>query len=134
MKLSRDVLGHGGSPTLGRMVSDDGAFSCVTCERSADHEDHPCIPAGTYTMGYAIHHPNGPHPYRCPEVLDVPGRTCIHIHVANNQGELLGCIAVGDIVSADGESIERSQDAFDRLMRYLEGVTSWTLEIIDPAA
>lgn len=128
MKLHRHVLGHGGKPTLGRMVSNDAQFSCVTCERSVDGEDHVCIPAGTYQMGYAMHHGK----YRCPEVLNVPGRSAIHIHVANNQGELLGCIAVGEAVDSDGWSIDNSQHAFDRLMQYLEGVTEWTLEILDP--
>ena len=128
MKLTRTTLGYGGAPTLGTMVSKDGTFSCVTLERSCNG-DHPCIPAASYAMGYAMHHGK----YRCPEVLNVPGHTAIHIHVANNAGELLGCIAVGENVSADGASIEHSQSAFDRLMQYLQGVESWTLDILDPS-
>lgn len=127
MKLQRDVLGHGGKPTFGTLVSNDGAFRCRTLERSVDG-DHPCIPAGTYEMGYATHHGK----YRCPEVLNVPGRTAIHIHIANCCAQLLGCIAVGDTV--DGDAIDRSEDAFDRMMTYLAGVEHWTLAIADPPA
>jgi hypothetical protein len=128
MKLQRTTLGQDGAPTLGTMVSRDGNFSCVTLERSVNG-DHPAIPAGTYAMGYAMHHGK----YRCPEVLDVPGRTAIHIHVANRCAELLGCIAVGENVSPDSDAIEHSQAAFDRLMQYLEGVETWTLDIADPS-
>lgn len=130
MNLQRTTLGTNGAPTLGRMTSNDGAFTCVTLERSCDGE-HCCIPAGEYPVGYATHHPSGPHPYRCP-LLDTSGigRSEIQIHVANNAGELLGCIAVGETVG--GESIDSSQAAFDRLMKYLDGVESWTLTILDP--
>jgi Family of unknown function (DUF5675) len=127
MKLARSVRGVDGKPTLGTMTSHDGKFSCVTLERSANG-DHPCISASAYAMGYAMHHGK----YRCPEVMNVPGRTAIHIHVANCCAELLGCIAVGENVSAEGDAIEHSQSAFDRLMEYLDGVAAWTLEIIDP--
>lgn len=128
MKLQRSVLGRDGKPTLGTMTSNDGTFSCKTLERSVNG-DHPCIPAAPYAMGYAMHHGK----YRCPEVLNVPDRTAIHVHVANCCAELLGCIAVGDNVSEDGESIEHSQDAFDRLMAYLKDVEpGWTLEINNP--
>lgn len=127
MRLMRSTLGRDGAPTLGSMLSNDGQFACVTLERSVDG-DHACIPAGVYRIGYAMHHGA----YRCPEVLDVPGRTAIHIHVANCCAQLLGCIAVGENVSDDRQAIEHSQAAFGRLMAYLDGVESWTLEILDP--
>lgn len=134
MKLQRDTVGHGGAPTLGRMTSKDGTFSCVTLERSVDG-DHPCVPAKVYTVHRAMHHPGTPHEYPCPE-LDtsdlVPVRTHIQIHVANRVIELFGCIATGDRVSDDRQAIEGSQDAFDRLMAYLGDLTTWELEIADP--
>lgn len=134
MKLQRSQLGHGGKPTLGTLVSNDGAFRCVTLERSVDGE-HPCIPAGEYQVGWTTHHPTGPNPYRCP-LLDTsalaPPRTAIQIHIANVAGELLGCIAVGECV--DGDAIDCSEAAFERMMKYLGGVDSWTLAIADPPA
>lgn len=132
MKLQRHILGRGGLPTLGTMTSNDGKFRCETLERSVDG-DHPCVLAARYPVNFDMHHPGTPGSYRCPE-LDTArcGRSQIQIHVANRADQLRGCIAVGENVSADGESIEHSQSAFDRLMIYLEGVASWTLEIVDP--
>lgn len=132
MRLQRHTLGRDGAPTLGVLTSRDGEFSCVTLERSANG-DHPCVPASEYPVGYETHHPGGPHPYRCP-VLDTRaiGRSHIQIHIANCCDELLGCIAVGEYV--DGARIAASGDAFQRLMDYLAGVPSFTLEILDPPA
>lgn len=130
MKLHRGALGRGGAPTFGALVSDDAHFQCVTLERSVDG-DHPCIPAGTYAVHWATHHPGTPRQYRCPE-LDTAaiGRSCIHMHIANTVDELRGCIAVGELV--DGAAIDCSEHAFERLMTYLEGVATWTLTIVDP--
>lgn len=130
MILKRSVIGLDGKPTLGTMAS--GEFSCVTLERS-QNGDHPCIPAGTYTVQKSVHHPDSPHAYACPEITNVMGRTHIHIHIANNANELLGCVAVGNNVSEDGESIEHSKDAFDRLMTFIGGGFPFSLTIQDPA-
>lgn len=131
MKLTRTTLGYGGAPTLGRMVSRDGQFACVTLERSADGE-HPCIEAGIYPVVLDFHHPGDPNGYPCPELRDIPGRSEIQIHIANRASELLGCIAPGESVSEDRQSVERSRAAFTRLMTYLDGAFPFTLEIIDP--
>ena len=130
MILKRTVLGQDGKPTIGTKAS--GTVACVTLERS-QNGDHPCIPAGTYTVNKAIHHPTGPHPYACPHLTNVPNRTDIHIHVANNASELLGCIAVGNNVSEDQQSIEHSQDAFNRLMAFIGGGFPFSITIQDPA-
>lgn len=128
--IPRHILGAGGSPTLGRFVTDDG-FSCVTLERSADG-DHPCIPAGTYTVVKGYHHPGQPHGYPCPEITGVPGRSYIHIHVANEAKQLQGCVATGENESADGHAIEHSKSAFDRMMAHLDGKFPFQLTITDP--
>ena len=132
MILQRTVLGIDGSPTLGTLTSRDGQFTCHTLERSAN-TDHPCIPAGTYQVVEDWHHPNDlAHRYRCPELRGVPGRDQIQIHIANRVGELLGCIAPGEHVSADGHAVEASGAAFKRLMEYLEGAFPFTLTVLDP--
>lgn len=133
MILQRRVMGYGGLPTLGHLVSRDGQFQCETLERSVDG-DHPCIPAGVYTVHEATHHPDSPHHYQCPE-LDtsklVPVRTHIQIHVANRVSELLGCIAPGERVASDGLAVESSGDAFARMMAHINGHFPFTLEIRD---
>lgn len=130
MRLVRDVLGYGGAPTFGTLTSNDGVFSCRTLEPSTDGP-HPCIIAGIYRVHWAIHHPRTPHQYRCPE-LDTTaiGRSYIHIHIGNVVANTEGCILVGELI--DGDAIDCSEHAFERLMTYLKGVDEWTLEIVDP--
>jgi hypothetical protein len=131
MRLQRTVLGAGGKPTLGKLTSRDGKFMCYTLERPADG-DHPCIPAGSYKVTEDWHHPGDVEKrYRCPELLDVPGRSQIQIHVANRCGELLGCIAPGERIGPG--CVEQSQSAFDRLMHYLDGASlPFELEVVNP--
>lgn len=66
-----------------------------TLERPKTGE-HPCIPLGEYDVKWTTDHPH--HPDGCYEIQNVPGRTAILIHSANWFQELLGCIALGDMV------------------------------------
>ena len=129
MILTRLSLGHDGEPTLGKMVSRDGMFTCYTLERSVNG-DHPCIPAGVYQCAKVMHHPGTPGSYPCPGLLNVPGRSNIEIHIANFVSELLGCIAVGDYFA--GTEITDSKTAFDRMMTHIGGNFPFTLTIINP--
>src|SRR5271166_5946784 len=75
------------------------------------HPGHPCIPAGRYRAVLT----RSPHlGYICPELLDVPGRSDIRIHVANWPLDLLGCTAVGEVAVWDG--VRESASAFQRLI------------------
>jgi hypothetical protein len=80
--------------TLGEIRVTDRDRICFTLELPwrDNQEDISCIPPGTYRIkvGYSpkarmnvIH------------VLDVPGRTNIQMHPANEIDEILGCIAPG---------------------------------------
>jgi hypothetical protein len=130
MILQRANLGEKGKPTFGILTSRDGKFECVTLERSHDGE-FPCIPQGVYKVGIDWHHPGTPATYRCPELLDVPGRSQIQIHIANRASELRGCIAPAERVGDD--CVEDSGKAFRRLMTYLDGAAlPFTLEVRDP--
>jgi hypothetical protein len=131
VRLQRTVLGASGKPTFGKLTSNDGKFFCYTLERPVDG-DHPCIPAGSYKVTIDWHHPMDLEKrYRCPELLDVPDRSQIQIHIANRVVELLGCIAPGERIGAD--CVEESGAAFRRLMAYLEGAAlPFTLDVIDP--
>lgn len=130
MILQREVLGSAGKPTLGTLTSRDGRFECKTLERSHDG-DHPCIPQGVYKVGIDWHHPGTAGTYRCPELLSVPGRSQIQIHIANRCGELQGCIAPGEHHGVD--CVENSGAAFRRLMAYLDGAAlPFTIEVRDP--
>lgn len=126
---------HGATPTLGTLVSRDGQFSCVTLERAIDDPEHPCIPAGTYTVHKAMHHPGTPGEYECPE-LDTsalnPPRTHVQLHIGNDASDSEGCILTASFVAEGRLSVGESKEMFARLMAYLEGVGAWTLQIIDP--
>jgi hypothetical protein len=56
---------------------------------NGNHTGNSCIPEGTYPL--RPH--SGPRFPAAWEVCDVPGRTAILIHPANQPGELAGCIA-----------------------------------------
>lgn len=102
----------------------DGRFLCYTLERGPAVPDHPPIPAGTYHCLKT----KSPHlGYITPELMDVPGRSGIRIHVANHWYELEGCVAVGLEVTQgwtgpDGRTagaVWQSRAAFDNLMKKL---------------
>ena len=58
--------------------------------------------------------------------IDVPNRTNIECHPANYPSQLLGCIAIGD--KQDGDALDNSRDAFDRMMLALP--ESFSVEIV----
>lgn len=102
--------------TIGKL-SIDGIFAAYTLERVADGRNTPNVSAineGTYRVIERF----SPHfGYNVLAVCDVPGRTDIEIHMANCPDELRGCIAVGEVVDADGPPcIRNSREAFAVLM------------------
>lgn len=96
------------------IMSVDGQEESFTLER-ARTVPHPCIPAGRYKV---ILTPSPHLKYVTPELLNVPGRTKIRIHIANKPSELEGCIAVGETHSTD--FVGNSHDAFSSLMTLLK--------------
>lgn len=84
------------------------------------------IPTGSYSA----HLEDSPHFGFPTPHIDVPGRTYIELHPANYPSQLEGCIALGSTI--DGDALDNSRAAFDRLMSYLptDG-SSFTLEIIE---
>jgi Family of unknown function (DUF5675) len=108
-------------------LSVDGQFECFSLERPRTGE-HSCIPAATYDVVLTF----SPHlGYVTPEILNVPARTAIRIHIANKASELLGCTAVGETHSPD--FVGNSHDAFASLMILLRtAVDAITIEYLDP--
>lgn len=103
----------------------DGQLECFTLEPSRQnpvHPGHPAIPAGTYKV---IITPSPHLGYLTPEVLDVPGRTDIRIHVGNYPKDSLGCTLVGESHLED--YIGGSRNAFTALMMLLR--TADTIDI-----
>jgi hypothetical protein len=86
--------------TFGVLRVEPAGFKCLTVERPWRNNERniSCIPIGRYplTLGTFYHGNDDPaDDYPAYEVLDVPGRSLIKIHVANTMDDLAGCIGVG---------------------------------------
>ena len=108
-------------------LSVDQQFECFSLERPYAGE-HPCVPAGRYWVILSF----SPHlEYVTPEVLDVPGRSAIRIHIANKASELLGCTAVGETHTLN--FVCNSHDAFASLITLLKMAEDpITITYLDP--
>lgn len=71
-----------------------GDFECYTVERPRldNAPSVSCIPIGEYGVARGYYNAGA---YDCVDILDVPGRSLIKIHVANVPSELAGCVALG---------------------------------------
>ena len=117
--------------TLGKMAY-GGLTPLDTLEPSLVnpfHSGHPRMPAGTYLVKVTQSPDLG---YRCPEVLGVPGRTGIRIHIGNFGKDTLGCVLVGLDATSDHLAVEHSTVAFKSLMDWIDGLhTGLQLVVID---
>lgn len=76
-------------------------WECVTIEEIWKNNQVriSCIPTGTYKLQRAVHHISTPDPdddYDCWQLVDVPGRTVINVHILNTILGTMGCIGVGE--------------------------------------
>ena len=114
--------------TFGTLTVD--GFSCYTVERPWEYNEpfESCIPEGEYTLKRSEYHRGG---YPTYEVMDVPGRTLIKVHVANTMLDVYGCIGVGRALGyLNGMwAVKQSQMTFDRWMETMDEVPEATLII-----
>lgn len=81
-----------------------------------------CIPAGTYPLKLGVFYSGdgvgGKPDYPAYEILNVPGRTWIKIHIANLAIQVKGCVGLGKELGAEGGhwAVRRSRDAYDEFM------------------
>src|SRR5262249_6042117 len=109
------------------MLSVDDQFECFTLERPRTG-DHPAIPSGTYPV---ILTPSPHLKYVTPEIMNVPGRSDIRIHIGNTAADSLGCTLVGETHSLD--FVGNSHGAFGSLITLLKTSTDpITIEYRDP--
>lgn len=75
-------------------------FRCFTVERpwKDNQRNVSCIPAGRYRTKLQDHVKVDGTSYKALEILKVPGRDNIEIHIANTMEDVKGCIGVGDSV------------------------------------
>jgi len=75
-------------------LSVDG-FECYTVERPwLDNKPREsCIPEGVYRLELGMYNRGG---YPAYEIMDVPDRSLIKMHIANNINDVIGCVGFGD--------------------------------------
>lgn len=141
--------------TLGELESDDGQLVLVSLEppwRDLDRNgvgdnDLSCVNAGIYRAEYRDH----PHLGWCYQLVDVPGRTGICLHLGNFAGDVKlglvsdvkGCILVGTAKgmlvpnqkkhpgAAPQKAVLHSHDALDALLNWAQR-EPFMLHIIEP--
>jgi len=116
------------SGTLGKLTIDD--WSCYTIERPWKNNapNVSCIPEGTY----ACQSFSGSRFQNVIQVMDVPDRTFILIHVANFPHDVEGCIGVGDRFVSDSlePAVYNSKKTLANLMNAFEkNDNQMTLEV-----
>jgi len=84
-----------------------------------------CIPVGVYQ----VERHDSPSKGDCYEILDVPERTHILIHVANWSHELMGCIAPGTGINLMNPMVQHSRDALNEMFDELPD--EFELEIVN---
>ena len=84
--------------TFGRLMLP--GFNCLTVERPwrLNERNVSCIPIGSYEIKLGVFHRGTADPgddYPAYEILDVPGRSLVKIHIANVMYDVKGCVGVG---------------------------------------
>lgn len=71
-----------------------GDFKCYTVERPwLDNKPREsCIPEGVYRLDLGMYNRGG---YPAYEIMDVPDRSLIKMHIANNMNDVVGCVGFG---------------------------------------
>jgi hypothetical protein len=111
---------------------------CVTLEEPdrQNKKGISCIPAGLYRL-FIRKNADTRHNYDVLELIGVPGRSNVQIHIGNRLTDTEGCILVGDERGQPGE-ISHSRVAyaklFERVQELMEMMPGdvW-LDVRDPA-
>jgi hypothetical protein len=114
--------------TLGEMFNHDRDFKVQTIELPwVDNEKRiSCIPAGLYLCQLGMYNKGG---YPAYEIMNVPDRSEIKIHIANYLKDILGCIGLGLTRDATVPAVWNSKKAFNQFMDYLDGDPFFELDI-----
>jgi hypothetical protein len=113
--------------TFGRLTTSDGLLWWTVERPWADNRrNESCIPLGFYRMVRTIFHRGTADPdddYDAYEILDVPDRSRILVHVGNTMDDVQGCIAVGSALGyVNGKwAVTNSRLAFGNFMEKMNG-------------
>lgn len=114
--------------TFGRLYIPE--FECFTIERPwrSNEPRTSCIPEGEYELRLGMFNRGG---YECYEVLGVPGRTLIKIHIGNTMDDVIGCIAPGKALGWAKQkwAVMYSKPTFHEFMEAMGGIKDSHLKI-----
>jgi hypothetical protein len=115
---------HPGEKCTSGYLAVNGNVAAYTLERPwIDNEQNiSSIPAGKYKGTLRYDHTDL---WRI-ELLDVPGRTNVQIHIGNKTDETQGCILVGRKLGEDLCSLKESAPAYKDLKRAFYGTENPT--------
>ena len=114
--------------TFGRLYVSD--FVCFTIERpwrdNAPNES--CIPEGEYEIRLGRYNSGD---YPAYEIMGVPDRTLIKIHIGNTMDDVLGCVAPGEALGWIERkwAVTSSEKAFKEFMAAMDGAATARLHI-----
>lgn len=97
--------------TLGKAVYGEHVFWTIEKPWRNNEPFVSCIPEGFYRLGRRNSPRFGPNVW---EVLEVPNRTHILIHVANTADDVVGCIGFGSSVYPDLGGVGSSRKAMNK--------------------
>ena len=97
--------------TLGKAVYGEHVFWTIEKPWKDNQPYVSCIPEGYYRLGRRNSPRFGPNVW---EVLEVPNRTHILLHVANTADDVVGCIGLGSSVWADLGGVGSSRKAMNQ--------------------
>jgi hypothetical protein len=97
--------------TLGKAVYGEHVFWTIEKPWKDNQPFISCIPEGYYRLGRRNSPRFGPNVW---EVLEVPNRTHILLHVANTADDVVGCIGLGSSVWADLGGVGSSRKAMNQ--------------------
>lgn len=135
-------MAEGKDYTLGRIEDAQNVQLCVVTERAwvdkngdgLGDRNESRIPAGTYICRRDKHNKSSPDAYEVWEILGVPGRSEIHIHVGNDPRiHSKGCPLVGTNFGPNG-TVTESRKAFTKWMQATAAFQQITLRVHDVPA
>jgi hypothetical protein len=114
---------------FGRLIIPE--FVCFTVERPwMDNKPREsCIPEGHYRLRLGEYHRGG---YPAYEVMDVPDRSLIKIHIGNTIDDVVGCIAPGKSLGYIERkwAVTSSTKAFEEFMQAMGGIEESSIQIV----
>jgi len=124
-------ISHTEGATFGNLIYNMIPF-CVTLELPwrDNQRNISCVPEGIYTANRRFSPKRKRDVY---ELVGVPGRDLIQIHIGNKPSDIRGCILVGEKfepVSSTIYSVWESAIAFKNLEKVLDGDKSFLLDIV----